>query len=177
MTFAVRTAGDPAAFANTAREAIRRVDDQIPLVGVRTMEMQVARSISQERLVARLAVLLGLVALLLAAIGLYGLLAYAVAQRVPEIGLRMALGAERRSVSWMILRHSLILALIGLATGAAGAMATSRLVESMLYGLPRRDSLALAAAAAIMLAVCVIAGYLPARRAARVDPLVALRAD
>jgi ABC-type antimicrobial peptide transport system permease subunit len=122
-------------------------------------------------------VLLGLVALTLSAIGLYGLLAYAVAQRVPEIGLRMALGAERHTVSWMILRQSLALAAIGLTGGAAGALAASRLVESMLYGLPPRDTLALAIAGAIMLTTCVLAGYLPARRAARVDPLVALRAD
>jgi ABC-type antimicrobial peptide transport system permease subunit len=177
VTFVVRTAGDPAAFANTAREAIRRIDDQIPLTAVRTMQEQVARSIRQERLFARLAVLLGLVALTLSAIGLYGLLAYAVAQRVPEIGLRMALGAERHTVSWMILRQSLALAAIGLTGGAAGALAASRLVESMLYGLPPRDTLALAIAGTIMLTTCVLAGYLPARRAARVDPLVALRAD
>jgi ABC-type antimicrobial peptide transport system permease subunit len=177
VTFVVRTAGDPAAFANTAREAIRRIDDQIPLTAVRTMQEQVARSTRQERLFARLAVLLGLVALTLSAIGLYGLLAYAVAQRVPEIGLRMALGAERHTVSWMILRQSLALAAIGLTGGAAGALAASRLVESMLYGLPPRDTLALAIAGAIMLTTCVLAGYLPARRAARVDPLVALRAD
>jgi putative ABC transport system permease protein len=111
------------------------------------------------------------------AIGLYGLLAYAVAQRVPEIGLRMALGAGRHTVSWMILRQSLILAAVGLITGTAGAIAAARLVESMLYGLPPRDVAALATAAAIMATTCVLAGYFPARRAARVGPLVALRAD
>lgn len=177
MTFAIRTAGDPAAFANTARETVRHLDDQLPLMGVRTMEEQVARSISQERLFARLAILLGLVALVLSAIGLFGLLAYGVAQRVPEIGLRMALGAERQAVSWMILRQSLILAGIGLVAGTAGALAAARLVESMLYGLPARDTVALAISAAIMLTTCLLAGYLPARRAARVDPLVALRAE
>jgi predicted permease len=176
-TFAIRTAGDPAAFANTARDAIRRIDDQLPLMGMRTMEEQAARSTRQERLFARLSVMLGLVALTLSAIGLYGLLAYAVAQRVPEIGLRMALGAERRAVSWMILRQSLVLAGIGLVAGTAGASLTGRLVESMLYRLPARDTIALATAAGIMLTTCLLAGYLPARRASRVDPLVALRAD
>jgi predicted permease len=177
VTFAVRTAGDPASFANTARDAIRQIDDQIPLFAVRTMEAQAARSTSQERLFARLAALLGLVALTLSAIGLYGLLTYAVAQRVPEIGLRMALGAEQQSVAWMILRQSLILAVLGLIGGTAGAIAAGRLVESMLYGLPARDALAIGTAATIMLTTCALAGYLPARRAARVDPLVALRAE
>jgi ABC-type lipoprotein release transport system permease subunit len=177
VTFAIRTAGDAAAFANTARDTIRRLDDQLPLMAVRTMDEQVAQSVRQERLFARLAVLLGVVALALSAIGLYGLLAYAVAQRVPEIGLRMALGAGRHAVGWMILRQSLVLATIGLAAGTAGAFAATRLVASLLYGLAPRDGLALASAAAIMLTTCAVAGYLPARRAARVDPLVALRAD
>jgi ABC-type lipoprotein release transport system permease subunit len=176
-TFAVRTAAAPEAFAATAREIVRRHDDQLPLVAVRTMEEQLARSLRQERLFARLAVLLGSVALALSAIGLYGLLAYGVAQRVPEIGLRMALGAERRAVRWMVLRQSMQLAAIGLVTGLAGAIASTRVVESMLYRLPPRDPVAIATAAAIMLGTCALAGYLPARRASRVDPLVALRAD
>jgi ABC-type antimicrobial peptide transport system permease subunit len=141
------------------------------------MEEQIARSIRQERLFARLAVMLGIVALTLSAIGLYGLLAYAVAQRVPEIGLRMALGAGRHAVRWMILRQSLVLAAVGLIAGVAGATAAARLVESMLYGVPPRDTTAMAIAAAIMLATCALAGYLPARRASRVDPIVALRAE
>ena len=177
VTFAVRTSGDPAAFAATAREVVRHIDDQIPLFAVRTMEAQAARSIQQERLFARVAVLLGGVALALSAIGLYGLLAYAVAQRVPEIGLRMALGAERHAVGWMVLRQCLVLAAIGLVSGTAGAIASAQLVESMLYGLPPRDTVALAISAAVLLTTCAVAGYLPARRAARVDPLVALRAD
>ena len=177
VTFAVRTAGAPSGFAGIARDTIRRLDDQLPLMAVRTMEEQIARSLQQERLFARLAVLLGVVALVLSAIGLYGLLAYAVAQRVPEIGLRMALGAESHTVRWMILRQSLILAAVGLAAGVAGAAASSRLIESMLYGLPPRDTIAIGTAAAIMLATCALAGYLPARRAARVDPLIALRAE
>jgi predicted permease len=177
ITFAVRTTGEPAAFAGTAREAIRDIDDQIPLFAVRTMDAQIARSMSQERLLARVAALLALVALVLSAIGLYGLLAYAVAQRIPEIGLRMALGAERHSVGWMVLRQALTLAALGLGAGTAGAMAAGRLVESLLYGLPPRDVVALSTAAAIMLTTCALAAYLPARRAARIDPLVALRAE
>jgi len=177
MTFAVRTAGDPAAFANTAREALRRVDDQIPLTAVRTMEERVASSLRQERLFARLAVMLGAIALSLSAIGLYGLLAYAVAQRVPEIGLRMALGAESGVVRWMVLRQSLVIGGIGLVAGIGCAFGGTRLVEALLYELPARDPATFATAGAIMLGVSLLAGYLPARRAARVDPLVALRAE
>ena len=136
-----------------------------------------ARSLRQERLFAQLAIMLGLVTLALSAIGLYGLLSYSVAQRVPEIGLRMALGAERASVRWMILRQSLAVAIVGLAAGAAAAAAGTRLIASMLYELPPRDPVALSVAAAVMLATCVLAGYLPARRASRVDPLIALRAE
>ena len=176
-TYEVRLSGDAAAFAATAREIVRRADDQLPLVDVRTMADQVGRSLQQERLFARLATLLGAVTLALSAIGLYGLLAYGVAQRVPEIGLRMALGAGRSAVRWMVLRQSLALAVIGLAGGIAGAVAATRLVESMLYRLPPRDPATFGAAAAIMLGTCALAGYLPARRASRVDPLVALRAE
>jgi ABC-type antimicrobial peptide transport system permease subunit len=129
----------------------------------------------QERLFARLAILLGCVTLALSAIGLYGLLAYGVAQRIPEIGIRMALGAERRGVAWMVLRQSLWLAAAGLAAGVAGAYGAARLVASLLYELPARDPWALAIAASTLLATCLLAGYVPARRASRVDPLMALR--
>jgi predicted permease len=176
-TFEVRVAGDAAAFAATAREIVRGIDDQLPLVDVRTMADQVARSLRQERLFARLTTLLGAVTLALSAIGLYGLLAYGVAQRVPEIGLRMALGAGRGAVRWMVLRQSLLLAVPGLVAGVAGAVAATRLVESMLYRLPPRDPVTIAAAAAIMLVTCALAGHVPARRASRVDPMVALRAE
>ena len=175
-TFEVRVP-NAAAFAATARDVVRRLDDQLPLVGVRTMEDQMARSLRQERLFAQLAVMLGLVTLALSAIGLYGLLSYSVAQRVPEIGVRMALGAERASVRWMILRQSLALALVGLVAGVAAAVAGTRLIASMLYNLPPRDPVALTIAAAVMVATCVLAGFLPARRASRVDPLVALRTE
>ena len=121
--------------------------------------------------------MLGAVTLALSAVGLYGLLAYGVAQRVPEIGLRMALGAERASVGWMVLRQSLLLAAAGLIAGGAGAYAGTRLVASLLYELPPRDPIAMTAAGGILLSTCALAGYLPARRAARVDPLIALRAD
>ena len=115
--------------------------------------------------------------MLLSAIGLYGLLAYGVARRTPEIGLRMALGAERTLVRWMILRESLILAAVGLLLGIPAALAGARVLQSMLFGLAPTDPATIAVAALSMLVLAVLAGYIPARRASRVDPMVALRAD
>jgi predicted permease len=176
-TFAVRTAGDPETFAPTARDVVRQVDPNLPLFGVRSQDDQIAESLREEKLFARLATLLGIVTVALSAIGLYGLLAYSVTLRVPEIGVRLALGAQRSAVRWMILRQSLLLAGGGLAIGIAAAAVATRVVESLLYGLPPRDPVALAVAGAILLLASALAGYLPARRAAGVDPIVALRAE
>jgi predicted permease len=177
MTFAIRTQGNPERLVPAVREAVKGIDDQIPLVGIRTLSDQVAESLRQERLFSRLSLLLGAVTLALSAVGLYGLLAYGVALRIPEIGLRMALGAERRNVAWLVLRQSLTLAAIGLVAGSAAAMAGTTFVASMLYQLPARDPGTMLIAAAVMLGTCLLAGYAPARRAARVDPLVALRSE
>lgn len=177
LVFEVRTSGESANIGGVVRDTVRAIDDQVPIVNMRTLEQQVSESVRQERLFARLAILLGAVTLALSAIGVYGLLAYGVAQRVPEIGLRMALGAERSSVGWMVLLQSLLLASAGTVAGAASAYAGTKLVESLLYELPPRDPIAIAAAAGILLTTGALAGYIPARRAARVDPLVALRAD
>ena len=175
VTFEVRTTGSAESAGPLVRDIVRRIDDQLPLVALRTLEDQVAESLRQERLFARLAILLGGVTLALSAIGLYGLLAYGVSQRVPEIGLRMALGAARTGIAWMVLRQSLILAAAGLAAGIAGAYGAAKLVESLLYQLPARDPWTMAIAASIMVTTCLLAGYVPARRAARIDPLNALR--
>jgi predicted permease len=176
-TFEVRTAGPPAALTASMRDIVRELDAKLPMYGVMTQTDQIKMSLRQERLFAGLATLLGTIALLLSAIGLYGLLAYAVARRTPEIGLRMALGAARGRVQWMVLRESLVLAAIGLVVGVPLALAGTRVLASMLFGLDPRDPVTLAAAAAMMLVLAVLAGYLPARRASRVDPLVALRAE
>jgi predicted permease len=176
-TFYVRSAGPPAAMASAMRELVRDVDPKLPMYGVLTETDQIAMSLRQERLFAELATLLGAVAVLLSAIGLYGLLAYGVARRTPEIGLRMALGAPRARVQWMILRESLVLAAGGLVLGVPAAIAGTRVLQSMLFGLAPRDPATLTGAAAAMLVLGVLAGYIPARRAARVDPLVALRAE
>ena len=176
-TFEVRTAGDPAAITSAAREALRAIDPTVPIFNVRTLQDQILHSIRQERLFARLAVMLGTLALALSAMGLYGLLAYAVTRRTPEIGVRMALGAERGHVRWMVLRESLMLVGGGLLLGLPAATASMRFLESMLFGLEPRDVRVLTASAVVMLVVSLIAAYAPARRASRIDPLTALRAD
>jgi predicted permease len=177
VTFAVRTAIDPLALAPTVREAMRRADSTLPIFHLRTQEDQIRRSLAQERLFANLALLLGAVTLALSAIGLYGLLAYAVTQRTAEIGVRIALGAERRQVRWMILRQSLVLVALGLLLGIPAAAASARFLDSLLFGLSPSDPRALAAAALVMATAGLAAAYIPARRASRIDPITALRAE
>jgi ABC-type antimicrobial peptide transport system permease subunit len=177
MTVEVRTAGDPIAFAATAREIIRQVDGSLPMSRVRTQEEQVAASVSRERLFARLASTLGVVALLLSAIGLYALLAYTVTLRTGEIGIRMALGANRGDVRWMVVRQSLVVAACGVGLGLAASVAATNLLRALLFNVEPRDATTLAVSAGLILIVAAIAGYFPARRASRVDPLIALRAE
>jgi ABC-type antimicrobial peptide transport system permease subunit len=159
------------------REIVREIDPNLPIVGLMTQTDQIAVSLAQERLFARLATLLGGVAILLSAIGLYGLLAYGVSRRTPEIGLRMALGAPRARVQWMVLKESLVLAALGLLVGIPAAIAGTRILKSLLFGLSPNDPGTIAAAAAGMILLAALAGYIPSRRAARVDPLIALRAE
>ena len=134
-----------------------------------------AYSLRRERLFARLATLLGGITLGLCAIGLYGLLIASVSRRIPEIGVRMALGAERWDVRWMVLRQSLLLVLAGLAVGVPAALMSTRMLESLLFGLGRRDPWVLCGAAAVLIVVSTVAAYVPALRASRVDPVIALR--
>jgi ABC-type antimicrobial peptide transport system permease subunit len=147
------------------------------MYGVTTQTAQIALSLRQERLFAGLAAMLGGIAVVLAAIGIYGLLSYGVAQRTPEIGIRMALGAEGGRVLWMVLRESMLLAAVGLIVGIPLALAGTRLLQSLLFGLAPRDPATLVFAAAAMLMLAFAAGFVPARRASRVDPLVALRSE
>ena len=175
MTFEVKTVGNPLDLVPSIRHAVSELDANVPLFDIRTQAMQVQDSLRRERLFARLATMLGAIALLLSAIGLYGLMAASVTRRTPEIGIRMALGAERRTVGWMVLRQSLLLVAAGLAVGIPCALMSTHLVENLLFGLSPSDPTVLIAAAVILTIVSAIAAYVPARRAARVDPVVALR--
>lgn len=171
----VRTAGNPMGMVNAVRRVTRDLDRNVPMQDVMTQSEQIDQATFQERLFARLSSFFALLALTLACIGLYGMLSYAVARRTNEIGIRMAIGAERSRIVRMVLREALLLALLGIAIGIPAALAASRLVSTMLYGLKPADPFTLAAATLLMIAVAALAGYLPARRAANVDPMVALR--
>jgi predicted permease len=172
---AVRTAGDPASATNAVREAVRQVDPNLPMTDVSTQIEQIERGFQQEKVFARAYTLFGMLALLLAAIGLFGVMSYSVARRTNEIGIRMALGAQRADVLRLVMRESMILVAAGVAIGVTMALGGSRLVAALLFGLAATDAVTIAAAAAVMIAVSALAGFLPARRASRVDPMVALR--
>jgi ABC-type antimicrobial peptide transport system permease subunit len=139
------------------------------------LKNQIRNSLLRERLMATLSGFFGSLALLLACVGLYGILSYGVASRTSEIGLRMALGAQRSNVQWLIVREGLLLVLVGLAVGLPVALVATRLVSTLLYGLNSAAPTAVGVAAVMMIAVAVAAAYLPARRATKVDPMVALR--
>ncbi len=173
--FEARVAGDPQSLVSEVRRAIAEVDHNLPVSGVTTLAEQVGRSVSSQRLVAQLSAFFGLLAVFLACIGIYGLMSYAVTRRTSEIGIRMALGAGRSNVLWLVMREILVLVSLGLAIGVPAALAGDRLVSSMLFGLSPTDPATLLAAPIILLAVATLAGYLPARRASKVDPMVALR--
>jgi predicted permease len=175
MTLQVRTVGNPAKVTAAIRHELQSVDANVPIYKVRTLEAQLDESLSQERLVATLSSWFGAFALLLASIGLYGVLAYSVTRRTNEIGLRMALGAERGGVIWMVLREALLLVGMGVAIGVPIALVLAGSVSSLLYGLKPTDSLTISATVVLLFVVAAIASYLPARRASRVDPMVALR--
>ena len=175
LTFEVRTVGDPHELIPAVRHAVRSTDPNVPLSNVRTQVEQIDQTLFQERLFAKLSSFFGLLALALACIGLYGIMSYAVARRTHEIGIRMALGARQEDILLKVLREAFLLALVGVAIGIPIALGALRLISSMLFGLKPTDPLTLAAAIAFMLAVSALAGYLPARRASRVNPMVALR--
>jgi predicted permease len=175
FTFYVRHRAADVAIAPALRQAVARVDARLPLYDFRTMESQIAESMYIERMVSSLSALFGLLALGLAAVGLYGVMSHAVAQRRREIGIRMALGAGRGSVLWDVLRQVLVLAVAGVLIGLPAALGAGRLVESLLFGLPPKDPATIAAAATVLIGVAMSAGYVPAMRAMRVDPVVALR--
>jgi predicted permease len=173
----VRAAGDPTALVEPVRLAVRRVDAALPLTNIATQTEQIERRFEQERLFANAYALFGALALTLASIGLFGLMSYNVSRRTNEIGIRMALGATRQTVARMVLGESLIVVAVGVVLGLAGALAAGRFVTTILFGLEPTDVITMAAAVVLIVAVTVVAGYVPARRASRVDPMVALRQD
>jgi predicted permease len=175
ITYTIRTQLSPAAILPALRNAVESIDKDLPLRDIRTQTEQIEDSISQQRLFATLTAGFGVLALLLACIGIYGIMAYNVASRTGEIGVRMALGARTRQVLWMVLRESSSLALFGIAAGLAAAFGLTRFVRSMLYGLQPTDPATLIPAALLLLAIAIVAGYGPARRASRIDPMQALR--
>jgi len=175
--FMVRTQGPPDQVIASVRQAIKQVNPNVPIDEVVTLSDHIGRSLVQQKLIARLASFFGLLALLLACIGLYGLMSYAVARRTNEIGIRMALGAPRGNVLWLVLREAMILVVIGLALGLGAALLTTKTAGALLFGLKPNDPLTIAFASSVLLAVAVFAGYLPARRASRVDPMTALREE
>ena len=175
MTFYVRARGDAANVAASVRAVAQRVDPNMPIFDMKTMTTVMDESLFIERMVAALSVAFGALATLLAAIGLYGVMSYTVARRTREIGIRMALGAERGAVLWLVLKEVALMVAIGVGAGLPLALALSRVVQSQLFALSAHDPLALAAAAVVLTVVALVAGYLPARRATRVDPMLALR--
>jgi predicted permease len=179
MVLHARVSGNPGALLPRIREEVQKVDKDLPMFEVNTLAAEMDAALVRERLIATLSSFFGVLALLLAGVGLYGLLAFGVVQRTGEMGVRMALGAQRWDVLWMVLREALSLVLIGVGLGLPAALAAARVAENqisgLLFGLTTGDPVTIAAATGLLAAVAGVAAYLPARRASRVDPMVALR--
>jgi ABC-type antimicrobial peptide transport system permease subunit len=174
-TFELRTASSPAALIPAVRRTVNDTDSNVPIFGVRTQSQRIDELLTQERLIARLGSCFGGLALLLACVGLYGLLSFEVARRTREIGIRMALGAERADVLRSIAVQGLRVTVVGVVAGIAGGAAVTRFLSSLLFGLEPSDPATFAGVSLILIAVALVACYLPARRATKVDPMVALR--
>ncbi|HEX6719260.1 MAG TPA: ABC transporter permease [Pyrinomonadaceae bacterium] len=174
-TIHIRTQADPTPLTPQVRQMLNQIDDKLPIFGVTTMNDQLRENLNQERLIAQLVSFFGALALILACIGLYGVMAHGVARRTNEIGIRMALGARGANIAWMILRETFYLVLAGLILGVPVALFGAKLIAAQLFGLSPTDPLTLIGAAVVLALVAMLAGYVPARRASRVNPLNALR--
>jgi len=181
MVLHVRVVGSPADVAQRIREQVAVVDPTMPMFDVRTLEEEMHGALAQQRLIAMLSTLFGVLALLLASVGLYGLLAFTVAQKMGDMGIRMALGARSSEVAWLVVREALLLTSIGVAIGIPASLAVAQLASSqisgLLFGVEATDPAAVAGAACTLAVVAACAAYLPARRASRVDPMMVLRAE
>jgi predicted permease len=177
LTFVIRSSLKPAALNSSFRNILHQVAPDIPVSIVRSMEDQIADSLGSERLMALLSLFFGALALLLTAIGLYGVLAYSVAQRTNEIGVRMALGAQRHNVILLVMRESMAHVAIGISAGILAVLGTSRLVAALLYGIRPNDAANMAVAVVLFLSFAGTAAFLPARRASHLEPLLALREE
>jgi predicted permease len=177
LTYIVRTPMKPEAIVPSLRAAVQRIDPDLPLLDIRTQRQQIDADLQQERIFASLSTGFGLLALTLACVGIYGIMAYTVAQRTNEIGIRLALGARRGQVRGMVLRESGWLAVAGVVIGISVALGLGRLVESLLYGVKAADPLSVLGAALLLLGVALSSGWIPAFRASRVEPMNALRHD
>ena len=171
----VHTSVAPSQVTAEVRRALGQISGKLPVLDVETLDRQVENSLRQQKMITSLCSLFSLIALILASIGIYGALAYAVAGRAAEIGLRMAIGAQRRSVIWLVLHESVMLIAAGILLGLPFALSGTRWLKSFLFGVPAVDPLALGGAVALILTLALLAGYLPARRAALIDPMQALR--
>ena len=177
MQYALRTRGDPDALLSDVRRILRDIDPNLPLKQPMTQRAQFEESISSDLLLANLSVFFGLLAALLVAVGLYGTLSYRIGRRSGEIGVRMALGARREQVLWMVIRESLILAAAGLIVGVPFSLLVARLLRSNLYGLSQTDLVTFITALLGIAIITLVASFIPARRAASIDPIQALRSE
>jgi ABC-type antimicrobial peptide transport system permease subunit len=175
MTVEVRTNPDPMTVASAIREAVRETDPTMALAGMKTQRQQIAETIGKPRAFAALTTVSGMIGLLLACVGLYGVVSYETIRRTREIGIRMALGARRSDVLHLVMRQTVVVVTIGAGIGIATALAASRLIGSMLFGVAPSDPSAIGSALAVLIAVALAASYLPARRASQLDPTQALR--
>jgi predicted permease len=175
MTFRIRTKVNPDSVIPAVRQAVQQVDSHLPLSNVRTLAEQVDQTLAKEKMFAGLSTLFGVLALVLTCVGFYGILAYGVARRTNEIGIRMALGAKRFDVLRLVMSEGLFLVLIGSAVGVCGALASTGYIASILFNLEPNDGLTITLAVLLMVGIAVAAAFLPARKASRIDPLVAVR--
>jgi putative ABC transport system permease protein len=177
MEVVVRTAGDPLALTGAVRDAVWSLDRDLPIPRIQTLAQVLSESVAQRRLNMLLLTLFAAVALILAAVGIYGVMSYAVTQRTNEIGIRVALGAQSRDVLKLVVGQGMKLTLIGVGTGMILTLALMRLLASLLFGVSATDPLTFSVIAVLLIAVALLACYLPARRAAQVDPMIALRSE